>query len=135
MLAFVLINCDLGSENLMIEQLHNLKDVKEVHGTFGPYDIIAKVESENSTNLRDTITNHIRTLEHIRSTLTLTETGKFEKQAEMPDLIPDVIPEERKPLEPPEEMDEDYDEDEDDYDEDEDDYSQKDKKDFSQSTK
>jgi len=118
MLAFVLINCDLGSENLMIEQLQNLKDVKEVHGTFGPYDIIAKVE-----------------LEHIRSTLTLTETGKFEKQAEMPDLIPDVIPEERKPLEPPEEMDEDYDEDEDDYDEDEDDYSQKDKKDFSQSTK
>ncbi len=42
--AYVLINCDLGYEEQIIEELKHLSDVKEVHGTFGAYDILAKVE-------------------------------------------------------------------------------------------
>ncbi len=69
--AYVLVNCDLGSEEELIEELKHIDSVKEVHGTFGAYDIIAKIESQEREKLRETITWKIRKLEHVRSTLTL----------------------------------------------------------------
>ena len=70
--AYVLINCDLGFEEPVIDELKQIDDVKEVHGTFGAYDILAKVESDDVQNLRETITWKIRKIDKIRSTLTLT---------------------------------------------------------------
>jgi len=69
--AYVLINCDLGDEATIIDELKHLDNVKEVHGVFGAYDIITKVESDSVENLRDTITWKIRKLNRVRSTLTL----------------------------------------------------------------
>jgi len=69
--AYVLINCDLGYEEDIISQLKTIDGVIEVHGTFGAYDILAKVESDDVDELRDTITLKIRKLDKIRSTLTL----------------------------------------------------------------
>jgi len=69
--AYVLINCDLGSEKQVIEEIKNLKNVKEVHGTLGSYDIIATVESKTPENVRQTVIGQIRKFDHIRSTLTL----------------------------------------------------------------
>ena len=54
--AYVLINCELGSEEAIIGQLKGLEGVKEVHGTFGAYDILAKIESDTVEKLRETIT-------------------------------------------------------------------------------
>ncbi len=69
--AFVLINCELGSEESVITQLKLLDGVIEVHGTFGAYDILAKIESDRVESLRELITWKIRKIENIRSTLTL----------------------------------------------------------------
>ena len=69
--AYVLINCELGSEESIIEQLKTLDGVVEVHGTFGAYDILAKIESSQVEDLRETITWKIRKIDKIRSTLTL----------------------------------------------------------------
>ncbi len=69
--AYVLISCDLGYEVTLIEDLKHIDSVKEVHGTFGAYDIIAKVENSERDKLRETIVWNIRKLEHVRSTLTL----------------------------------------------------------------
>ena len=69
--AYVLINCELGSEEEIIKQLKELEGVTEVHGTFGAYDIIAKVENKEKDPLRAIITENIRRLDHVRSTLTL----------------------------------------------------------------
>jgi len=69
--AYVLINCELGSEEEIIKQLKNLEGVIEVHGTFGAYDILAKIESSTVEMLRETITWKIRKIKKIRSTLTL----------------------------------------------------------------
>ena len=69
--AYVLINCELGSEESIIQQLKELDSVVEVHGTFGAYDILAKIESSTVEVLRETITWKIRKIEQIRSTLTL----------------------------------------------------------------
>jgi len=69
--AYILINCELGSEESIIQKLKNLDDVIEVHGTFGAYDILAKIESPTVDVLRETITWKIRKIDQIRSTLTL----------------------------------------------------------------
>ena len=69
--AYVLINCELGSEESIIQQLKSLDGVVEVHGTFGAYDILAKIESATVDVLRETITWKIRKIDQIRSTLTL----------------------------------------------------------------
>jgi DNA-binding Lrp family transcriptional regulator len=70
-MAYVLINCDLGYEESVIDALKEIDEVKEVHGTFGAYDIIAKVENKKVDTLRETITWKIRKIDRIRSTLTL----------------------------------------------------------------
>ena len=69
--AYVLVNCELGSEESIIQQLKNVDGIIEVHGTFGAYDILTKVESTTVETLREIITRNIRKIDHIRSTLTL----------------------------------------------------------------
>jgi len=69
--AYVLINCELGYEEQIIEELKHISDVKEVHGVFGAYDILAKVESANVETLRKTMVWKIRKIDKVRSTLTL----------------------------------------------------------------
>ncbi len=69
--AYVMINCELGSEEQIIDELKHISGVKEIHGTFGAYDILAKVESDTVEKLRETITEEIRKIPKIRSTLTL----------------------------------------------------------------
>jgi DNA-binding Lrp family transcriptional regulator len=69
--AYVLINCDLGSEQKVIDQIKPLEGVKEIRGVFGAYDILAKIETATAETLRETITWKIRKIDRIRSTLTL----------------------------------------------------------------
>jgi DNA-binding Lrp family transcriptional regulator len=69
--AYVLINCELGKEETILDSLKHMESVKEVHGTFGAYDIIAKIENSDRDKLRETITWNIRKLQHVRSILTL----------------------------------------------------------------
>ena len=71
--AYVLINCDLGSEDDMIRDIKKLEYVKDVTGTFGAYDIVARVEADTPEQLREAITWKIRKMNKIRSTLTLME--------------------------------------------------------------
>jgi len=69
--AYVLINCEIGAEVFIISQLKEIDSVKEVHGTFGVYDVLVVVEADTVELLRETITWKIRKIEKIRSTLTL----------------------------------------------------------------
>ena len=70
-IAYVLLNCDLGFEETVIENLEHIDSVKEVSGVYGAYDIIVKVENSEIGKLREAIMWKIRKLEHVRSTLTL----------------------------------------------------------------
>ena len=70
-IAYILINCELGSEESIIQQLKSIDGVVEVHGTFGAYDILTKIESTTVEILREIITWKIRKIDQIRSTLTL----------------------------------------------------------------
>lgn len=113
--AFVLINCEPGKEPSIIKQLHEIKSVVDVQGTYGVYDIVARIESDSKSQLDNIISDQIRKLDKVNSTLTLIPTEHEEGLADLiPDIVPDVIPEQKKPLEeqnsdPEEEgFDEDY---------------------------
>ena len=74
--AYILINSDLGTDVSIIEYLNKTlseeKDIQfEVNGVYGVYDIIVKLTSENGETLRGIITNKVRKIDHVQSTLTM----------------------------------------------------------------
>jgi DNA-binding Lrp family transcriptional regulator len=73
--AYVLLNSDLGSDESIINEVkQNLdgEDVKfEVQGVYGVYDIVLKLSSNDAKNLRSIISNKIRKISKVQSTLTM----------------------------------------------------------------
>ncbi len=69
--AYILVNCTLGSEEKIISELTNLPDVKEVRGTYGVHDVFVQVRSSDTESMNNTITNKIRKVPGITSTVTL----------------------------------------------------------------
>ena len=74
-IAYVLINCDLGAEESIIEELKKLDQVKEVFETVGTHDIMAKLESEHLEKIREIITRNVQKIDKVRSTVTLIKKG------------------------------------------------------------
>jgi len=74
--AYVLLNSDLGSDELIIIEAKKILDEEnniqyEIQGVYGVYDIILKIISDNTENLRSIITNKIRKINKVQSTLTM----------------------------------------------------------------
>ena len=69
--AYVLINVESGSEKEVVNQLKTVAGVEEAYYSYGVYDIISKVKAETMEELKDLVTRKIRTLNRVRSTLTL----------------------------------------------------------------
>jgi DNA-binding Lrp family transcriptional regulator len=61
----------MGSETAVSNLLREFDEVKEVHGVYGVYDLVVRVEAESMQALKDVIGTKIRRLENIRSTLTM----------------------------------------------------------------
>lgn len=70
--AFVLINVELGKEEDILKALRVMNGIKEAHFVYGPHDIVAKIETEDSETLKNIVTFKIRGLNEVQSTLTMT---------------------------------------------------------------
>jgi DNA-binding Lrp family transcriptional regulator len=70
-IAYVLLNCELGAETDLIEQLKELEQVKDVFETIGTHDVMVKLEAENFEKIREIVSGKIQKLAKIRSTSTL----------------------------------------------------------------
>ena len=75
-IAFVLANTELSSDMEIIGKMKDIlvteKDVEyEIQGVYGIYDIVLKISSSNGENLRAIITNKIRKIDKVQSTLTM----------------------------------------------------------------
>ena len=75
-ISYILINSDLGTdESIIIKIKEILADEKEIEyeiqGVYGVYDIVLKISSDNIDTLRSTITNKIRKITSVQSTLTM----------------------------------------------------------------
>ena len=74
--SYILINSDLGADEPIIkkikESLAGEKDTQyKIMGVYGVYDIVLKLTSDNADTLRSTITNKIRKITSVQSTLTM----------------------------------------------------------------
>ncbi len=74
-IAYVLLNSDLGSDESIIKEVKEIlaeEDMKfEIQGVYGVYDIVLKLITDDAEKLRTIITNKIRRISKVQSTLTM----------------------------------------------------------------
>ena len=77
--AYVMMNCNPGEEKTIIESLENIVGIKEAHGTLGLYDIVAQIECTTDKKIQEIVTQQIRKISKIQSSMTLTssESGQL----------------------------------------------------------
>ena len=68
--GFILLNCDLGAEEYIVDELKQMQDVSNAYLTFGAYDVIAEIQTENQDGFEKAIAT-IRRLSRVVSTMTL----------------------------------------------------------------
>jgi len=66
-----LLNCDLGAEEFIVEELRNIPQVSQAYVTFGAYDVIAEINTDSQENFDETVSFKIRRLTRVVSTMTL----------------------------------------------------------------
>ena len=69
--GFVLLNCDLGAGELILEELRKIPQISQAHITFGAYDIIAEINADSQEDFDETVSIKIRQLARVVSTMTL----------------------------------------------------------------
>ena len=82
--SYILINSDLGTDETIITKIKEIladkKDIQyEIRGGYGVYDIVLKLTSDDMDTLRSTITNKIRKITSVESTLTMMVIEEQEK--------------------------------------------------------
>jgi len=82
--AYVLINSDLGTDELIITKIKEILSAEKnveftTQGVYGIYDIVLKIISDNTDILRNIITYKIRKINKVQSTLTMMVVEEQEK--------------------------------------------------------
>ncbi|MDH5568694.1 MAG: Lrp/AsnC ligand binding domain-containing protein [Nitrosopumilus sp.] len=74
--AYVMLNCELGSEEEIIEQLKQIEQVADVFETIGTHDMLVKLQAENFEKIREIVSWNIQKMKNVRSTATLIKKEK-----------------------------------------------------------
>jgi DNA-binding Lrp family transcriptional regulator len=69
--AYVMLNCELGTEAEIIEKLKELEQVTDVFETIGTHDMLIKLKADNFEQIREIVSRDIQKLPKVRSTSTL----------------------------------------------------------------
>ena len=77
-IGFVLLNCDLGAEEYILDELKQVEHIKNAYVTFGAYDIIAEIHAQTQDEFEKTVSMNIRRLTRVVSTMTLNVVSKDE---------------------------------------------------------
>ncbi|PVX27022.1 MAG: AsnC family transcriptional regulator [Candidatus Bathyarchaeum sp.] len=70
-MAYVLITTETGAVDSVLASLKKMESVKETYMVYGVYDIIATVKADTMDKLKEIVTWNLRSLEKVRSTLTM----------------------------------------------------------------
>jgi len=73
--VYILIVCEIGTEDDLSSKLRDIDEIKNVMITYGDYDIVIEAETDDATKMDNLITTKIRKLEKIRTTITLRVTN------------------------------------------------------------
>ncbi|MGO8806727.1 MAG: Lrp/AsnC ligand binding domain-containing protein [Candidatus Bathyarchaeia archaeon] len=69
--AYILLNVEPGAEGKVLERLKNLAIVIEAYVSYGVYDLIIRLKSATMEEMKETVSHKIRTIDQVRSTVTL----------------------------------------------------------------
>lgn len=69
--ALVLINTQLGKEDEALKKVREIAEVQEAYLTYGVYDIIAQIQTNDPQRLAKLVTDRVRKTGTIQSTITL----------------------------------------------------------------
>ena len=83
-ISYDLINSNLGTDVEIITKIKEImgkqNDVQlEIQGVYGVYDIVLKLTADDTTKLRSIVTNEIRKIDNVQSTLTMMVIEQQEK--------------------------------------------------------
>jgi DNA-binding Lrp family transcriptional regulator len=70
-MAYVLITTETGAVDSVLASLKKIEFVKETYMVYGVYDIIATVKADTMDKLKEIVTWNLRSLDKVRSTLTM----------------------------------------------------------------
>ncbi|MCW3998232.1 MAG: Lrp/AsnC ligand binding domain-containing protein [Candidatus Bathyarchaeota archaeon] len=69
--ALVLFNIESGSENQVLKNVKKVEGVEEAYISYGVYDLAVKVRADSMDALKDIISNRLRQIKKVRSTISL----------------------------------------------------------------
>jgi DNA-binding Lrp family transcriptional regulator len=69
--AVVLINCEVGSETSVVDQVCAVEGVEKVYLVYGVFDIVALITSATMDGLEGALMRKIRTIPGVKRTMTL----------------------------------------------------------------
>ncbi len=69
--AYVMLNCELGAEDEIVEKLKEIEEVKDAFETIGTHDILVKLQADNFEKVRELVSWSIQSVGKVRSTVTL----------------------------------------------------------------
>jgi DNA-binding Lrp family transcriptional regulator len=70
-MAYVLINTEPKHMENVVSTLEKLESVVEIFPVYGVYDVVAKVQADTMEKLKDIVTWKVRSLDEVRSTITM----------------------------------------------------------------
>jgi DNA-binding Lrp family transcriptional regulator len=69
--SYVLLNSEINANSQVKASLKQVESVEEVFSVYGSFDFIIKIKTQNLDKMRDIISNKIRRIPCIKSTVTL----------------------------------------------------------------
>ena len=69
--AVVLVNADVGEENIVLESIKKVSGDEEAHALWGIYDILVKVKANSIDKLKEVIKLGLRQVTGVSGVLTL----------------------------------------------------------------
>ncbi len=70
--AFVLITTEIDAMEKVLQALRDVDDVTEAYSLYGAYDVIARINAQDASTLKEIVFRRIRRLSGVRNTVTLT---------------------------------------------------------------
>ena len=69
--AYVMFSVKLGSEEEVLKEVRSISEIQEAYISHGVYDLVVKVITESTEQLKELVTHRLRMMADVKSTLTL----------------------------------------------------------------
>lgn len=68
--SIIMMNVELGKEKEVIAELKKIPEIKKIYMTYGVYDLIVILETEDLDKMKEIVSWNIRRMKNVLSTIT-----------------------------------------------------------------